>query len=182
MTRARGTIMMDTVHPDLKMRASDAQAFYAHTGSAVADVALYEDQWGIAAAGALRPGVTPEQVRALRGSDISPDWRPIGGRLECVALLAVNTSGFITPALAASGSQAINGVAPGRLAAMLDIDSGEVTALVAAGMVQHRPHEQRAAIERLQSEMAALQEFLQPIRAERARARLRNRMNVDVRA
>jgi hypothetical protein len=126
-----GPLMMDTVHPDLRLRASDAQAFYAHTGSGVADVIPYEDKFGIAIVGAIRPDVRPEQLRALRGSDVSPDWRTVDGRpRECVALLAVNNSGFKVPqALAASAGAYVQ---PGRTAAAVDLND-DVFALVASG-------------------------------------------------
>ena len=177
---ATGPIVVDTVHPDLRLKASDAQAFYADTGCAVADVALYEDEIGIQACGALRPTATPEQVRTLRASDVSPDWRAINGRLECVGLLAVNTSGFITPALvAAAGHPSATGggdwrprpVQPGKIAARFDATSGEVLALVAAGIPA------RSADDDVMSEMRALADELRPLaqarvaeRAERAAA------------
>ena len=68
-----GPIVMDTVHPDIGWRASDAQSFYADTGAAVADVIPYDDEFGMAVVGAMRPDVTPERMRAFRGSDFSPD-------------------------------------------------------------------------------------------------------------
>lgn len=130
-----GPIMMDTVHPDLLKQASDAQAFYAHNGCAVGDVALYEDEWGIAVQGAARPTATPAMLRAARGSDVSPDWRPIEGQLELVALLCVNTSGLITPALAASAGE--HPVMPGHFAISVDFETGATLALVAAGGLVH---------------------------------------------
>jgi hypothetical protein len=150
---ATGPIFMDTVHPSLKLKASDASAFYAHTGCAVADVAVYDTPKGMYIAGAVRPSATPEQIRALRGSDISPDWRVINGHLECVALLAVNTSGFITPALVASGADLSDSVKPGRLAVEVSFETGEILALVAAGMKPHTGGE----VEALRTEMATLQ-------------------------
>lgn len=170
---ATGPIVVDTVHPDLRLKASDAQAFYADTGCAVADVALYEDEIGIQACGALRPTATPEQVRTLRASDVSPDWRAINGRLECVGLLAVNTSGFITPALVAAAGAIEHGrpQKPGKIAARFDATSGEVLALVAAGIPA------RSADDDVMSEMRALVDELRPLaqarvaeRAERAAA------------
>jgi len=135
-----GTIVGDTVHPNLRMRASDAQSFYAHTGCAMADVRCYDMVVGgesmIVFAGALRPGVTPAQLRVLRGSDgVSPDWRSIGGRREMVALLVVNNTGFKVPALVASGgADDLDGVMPGEVRYRLE--DGEVTALVAAGTAE----------------------------------------------
>jgi hypothetical protein len=127
---ATGPIFMNTVHPNLRVKAHDTFAHYADTGCAVADVALYENKWGIVAAGALRPDATPEQVRRLRGSDISPDWRSIDGRLELVALLGVNMSGFIVDGLVASGGAQESGARAG-----VNLVTGELESLVAAGMV-----------------------------------------------
>jgi acetolactate synthase small subunit len=162
---------MDTVHPDLRMSASDAQAFYADTGCAVADVALYENEWGIVAAGAMRPGLSPEQVRRFRGSDVSPDWRMINGRLEVVGLLCVNVSGFIVQGLVASGAEVSNA------RGVFDSKSGEVTALVAAGMVRHADtevDELRREVTEMRAEIDRILAAIRPIRAERAAARVVN--------
>lgn len=134
---ATGPIFMDTVHPSLRLKASDAQAHYHDTGCAFADVALYENEFGIVAAGALRPGLTEAQVRRARGSDVSPDWRTIKGDLEVVGLLSVNVSGFVVKGLVASGAQ-VPGVARG----LYDSTEGKVMALVAAGMVHRSNYEQ----------------------------------------
>lgn len=81
------------------------KAFYDDVTTAVADLTVWEDEHGIACAGALRPGVTPEQVRTLRASNPSGDWRPQGRQLEMVAVHAVNVEGFpvFEQAVAASG-------------------------------------------------------------------------------
>ncbi|TLK47447.1 hypothetical protein [Glutamicibacter sp. V16R2B1] len=65
-----------------------------HTCHAVAYVAAGEDEHGIWVAGALRPDATDEQIRVLRASPLSGDWRSWGGNLELIAALAVNTPGF----------------------------------------------------------------------------------------
>ena len=44
---------------------------------------------------ALRPGLSDEQVRTLRASPLSGDWRYIDGQLELVGALAVNLPGFL---------------------------------------------------------------------------------------
>lgn len=125
-----GPIVMDTVHPDLRRAASDAMAFYAHTGAAVADVVPYDTEFGIYIAGVMRPSATPEQIRNLRASDISPDWRFINGNpRECCALLAVNNGGFKVPqSLAASAGDYIM---PGDTA--VAVKGEEILALVASG-------------------------------------------------
>lgn len=103
---AVGRIVMDTGHAGSSLSAAPAAAHYDDTGTAMADVAAGEDQYGIWVAGALRPGVTAEQLRALRSSPMSGDWRDVGGNLELVGVLAVNIPGFPVPrakALVAGG-------------------------------------------------------------------------------
>ena len=108
-----GQLTLAGGHAPLYASASDAVKHYDDTASAVADVHAGEDRFGIWVAGALRPGVQPEQIRTLRASAPSGDWRPIGGALELVAVCQVNVPGFpIARAMVASG---------------------QVTALVAAG-------------------------------------------------
>ena len=110
---AVGQLTLAGGHAALDKSAHEAVAHYDDTSSAIADVHAGEDAYGIWVAGALRPGVTAEQVRVLRASSPSGDWRPINGKLELVAVLHVNVPGFpIARACVASGS---------------------VTALVAAG-------------------------------------------------
>jgi hypothetical protein len=76
-----------------------------------------EDDHGIWVAGAVRPDTSEEQIRKMRGSVLSGDWRDVAGNLELVAALHVNVGGFPVErvAIAASG--------------------GRQTALVAAGLV-----------------------------------------------
>lgn len=91
-------------HASLSASANEAIKHYDDTASAMADVVAGEDEFGIWVAGALRPDVTPSQVRAFRASAPSGDWRPINGRLELVAVCAVNVPGFpIARAITASG-------------------------------------------------------------------------------
>lgn len=108
-----GTITMDTGHADLADDHRAAAAHYDHTGTVVADVTVGEDERGFWVAGALRPDLSDEQIRKLKASALSGDWRPIGTGLELVGLLAVNVPGFP--------------VVKSRVA------SGRPTALVAAG-------------------------------------------------
>ncbi|MEV1294443.1 hypothetical protein [Pseudonocardia sp. NPDC049635] len=110
-----GQLTLGTGHADLSQGAQAAVAHYDNTGAAVADIAVGEDEHGIWCAGALRPGVTEEQVRVLRASPPSGDWRPINGSHELVAVLNVNTPGFPIPRVQAR------------------VASGRTTALIAAG-------------------------------------------------
>ena len=108
-----GQLTLAGGHAALNMNAQKAVEHYDQTESAVADVTVGEDAFGIWVAGALRPGVTPEQIRTLRASSPSGDWRPINNRLELVAVCQVNVPGFPV--------------------ARAQVASGAVTALVAAG-------------------------------------------------
>ncbi len=108
-----GQLTLAGGHASLEASASEAVRHYDDTASAVADVHAGEDAYGIWVSGALRPGTTPEQIRALRASAPSGDWRPIKGSLELVAICQVNVPGFP--------------IARARVA------SGQVMALVAAG-------------------------------------------------
>lgn len=100
-----GQLTLSGGHAPIHASAKDAVKHYDDTDSAVADVTVGEDAYGIWAAGSLRPDITPAQVRAFRASPLSGDWRPIGGNLELVAACAVNVPGFpIAQALAAGGA------------------------------------------------------------------------------
>lgn len=162
-----GPVTTVTTHAHEDMRAVDATAHYAHSGCAAADVACGEDDYGVWVAGAMRPGATAEQVRALRGGGISGDWRPIRGNLELVGVLAVNIGGFcLGEALAASG-----GIVPGYHArAKVELRTGKVLSLVAAGRVARRPADDNTRrIDALSAQVAELQAQVAPLRAARAR-------------
>lgn len=118
---ACGALTFDTGHAPTSGPGSGLAAtlaHYDHTGTAWADVAAGEDAHGIWVAGAARPGLTDEQLRTIRASALSGDWRRIGGALELVAALSVNVPGFPVPraGLAASGREPLALVAAGSAA------------------------------------------------------------------
>ena len=115
-----GQITMATGHAASNDAYSPAAAHYDNTGTVVADVAAGEDEHGIWVAGVMRPRVTGEQRAELLAATLSGDWRWIGGNLEMVATLAVNTPGFPIPRVAVSAS------------------GGRQTTLQAAGIVPPR--------------------------------------------
>lgn len=117
-----GTVTLGTGHlMDLQAGAADTVRHYDHTGLAVAYVAAGEDEHGIWGAGVIAPDVTEERIVELRAASLSGDWRFIGGRLELVAVLAVNVPGFAIPRTA------------------FHTADGRETALVAAGVVPVTP-------------------------------------------
>jgi hypothetical protein len=153
-----GQLTLAGGHASLELSASAAVKHYDDTHSAVADVHAGEDAYGIWVAGALRPEVDASKIRTLRASAPSGDWRPIGGRLELVAVCQVNVPGFP--------------VARARVA------SGYVTALVAAGAaplaqlkgLSVEDRIQRLETEALAAKMDALRERMEPALAERSEA------------
>lgn len=109
-----GHITLGTGHADARLSAGPAAEHYDNTGAVVADVVAGEDAYGVWFSGAVRDGVTPEQIREMRAAGVSGDWRTIKGNLEMVALLSVPVPGFPVP----------------RMRAM--VASGEITSLVAS--------------------------------------------------
>lgn len=106
---AVGNIVMGGPHADPKAKMRAAFVHYASTSSALADVNVGEDEHGIWIAGALRDSVSADDLRSLKASGLSGDWRHVRANgqanLELVAALAVNVQGFPIPrpSLAASG-------------------------------------------------------------------------------
>ena len=93
-----GQITLVGGHADVEAGMQAAVAHYDDTRSAIMDVTIGEDRKGIWVAGALRPDVDDIQIRAMKASGVSGDWRPIDNRLELVAICAVNVPGFPIPA------------------------------------------------------------------------------------
>jgi hypothetical protein len=113
------------------------QAHYDNPDFVLADVVVGEDEHGIWASGALRPGVEPWQVMYVYRYSFSGDWR--GGELLAACLASV--PGFHldadenVQALAASAAEAGRGVELAAGVPQVRIEDGEVVALVAAGVV-----------------------------------------------
>lgn len=170
-----GVITLDTLHARGDLGARATMAHYEDTGSGVADVSAGEDEYGIWVAGSLRPGVTADQVRVLRASPLSGDWRRIGGNLELVAALAVNVPGFPVPrpsGLVASGmvqSLVASGmvpptkvIAPGQPGALSLEDLRYLKQLAA----RERAHQERERTDRIES-------VARQVHAEKLAARVR---------
>jgi bacterioferritin-associated ferredoxin len=104
-----GIITMGTGHASLRAGAQGAVAHYDNTGTQAAYVNVGENDLGIWVAGAARRALTDDQLTQLAVAYLSGDWRKIRWNLELVALLAVNTPGYPTPAArtAAGGPEAL---------------------------------------------------------------------------
>jgi len=94
---AVGHLTMGTGHAAETLTPAETAAHYDHTGTVAADVRAYEDGFGIAVTGGMRPHLTAEQVRAFRAAPLSGDWRRVGVALELHAALSVNVPGFGVP-------------------------------------------------------------------------------------
>jgi hypothetical protein len=161
---AVGHLTLDTGHAPLRgITPTEALAHYDHTGTAWADVRAGEDAYGIWVAGACRPELSDEVLRAARSAPLSGDWRKLGGEWEMIAALSVNVPGFPVPrAMAASAG-------------------GECVALVAAGAlaVRRRGHTTLRGVDIGSSVREAVSEALKPLapiinreRREALRARM----------
>lgn len=142
-----GNLTMGIGHAGDKASAMGAIAHYDNTNAVVADVVTGEDEFGIWFSGAMRPNLTPEQIRAFKASNLSGDWRRIGGDLELVAALAVNVPGFPVPRLSLAAA------------------AGVQTSLVAAGMIERTATEK--AMEELATPVSA-KEFAKAVEKELA--------------
>lgn len=109
---------------------------YANSGAAVAQIRVTVGEHGAWACGALLPGVTDEQLRQLRGSAMSGDWRPLSAGLDLLAIQVVNHPGF--PLRRSSPIAA--SAAPARVRPRVRTGAaGEVLALVASNVVMRAP-------------------------------------------
>ena len=93
-------------HAPLEMSAQAAAALYDSTSHVSADIRCGEDEFGTWVVGALRPGLSEEDLREIRSAPLSGDWRPVKNKLQLIAAHAVNVPGFPIPrarVLVASG-------------------------------------------------------------------------------
>lgn len=122
-----GQVTLGTGHAPDAFNMRQAMSHYDNTGTAVADITVFEDDHGVAFSGKLRPGVTQEQVHNLLAASLSGDWRRVTVRgmrsMEMVAALAVNVPGFPVPRT--------------RFA----VEGTEQLSLTAAGIVHNREKE-----------------------------------------
>jgi hypothetical protein len=132
-TVSTGALTWGIEHADLSLSMIEAQAHYANSRHGWADVTVGEDDHGIWTAGALRPGLTHDDVRILRALALSGDWRHDARvrNLELVAALAVNVPGFPIPRAVVASGRTIEQPRPAA-----HVGNGSVqTALVASGLV-----------------------------------------------
>lgn len=180
-----GALTWGIPHADLSLQLIAAMSHYADSTHGWADVATGEDAHGIWVSGALRPGLTEDDLRVLRALSLSGDWRysQRTGNLSMIAALAVNYPGFPIPQSITAAATAAH---PGfdldqvwRPAVRMEGD--RPMALVASGMIRpgdgtddnrSRQIEQRLAA--LESRLAApVRESMRDVRKDLARSTLR---------
>lgn len=147
-----GALVAGLDHAARHLLAAEARDHYAHTGLAWADVHVTAGEFGPWAAGTLRPEVTELQLRVLRASSLSGDWREVveGEGIRLIAVQSVSVPGFGIQrrALAASGI----GEHPIPRTGVVH-NNGRVVALVAAGIVRPCPEcQRRSRLTRMGSE------------------------------
>jgi len=95
---ATGPITIATGHAENRLGMRPALSHYDNTGTAVADVTVGEDAFGIWMHGWVRPWASEQQVYELRAAALSGDWRRVPGtrppQMELIAALGVNSPGF----------------------------------------------------------------------------------------
>lgn len=89
-----GRLTVGGGHAGPRMGPGPAIAHYDNVGTCFALVHVGEDEHGIWFSGIPAPGATEEQIEQGLSAPLSGDWRSVGGNLELVAALAVNTPGF----------------------------------------------------------------------------------------
>lgn len=94
---ATGKISLGGGHADLQSGFRAALEHYDSTSTAAVDVRAGEDPHGIWVSGVVRATVDDDRLAELASAPLSGDWRRVGGHLEMVAALAVNTPGFPVP-------------------------------------------------------------------------------------
>ncbi len=136
---ATGALIVGCDHAPLNLRIGSARDHYANSGLGWADGRVVDGEFGPWFSGVLRPNVTEGDLRVLRALSLSGDWRPERGALELCAVLSVNVPGFPIAREAMAASALCSGASCPVVslpAAAVGLDeSGEIAALVAAGMV-----------------------------------------------
>lgn len=89
-----GALTIGGGHADDRLGLVAAREHYDDTATAFADVVITAGRYGGWCSGAMRPGITDEQLRTIRGSVPSADWRGAGGRSELIGVHWVNRPGY----------------------------------------------------------------------------------------
>ncbi|CAB4912040.1 unannotated protein [freshwater metagenome] len=103
---ATGRLTVGGGHAHPRFGMVPALAHYDDVSTVIADGRFYEDDHGIAFAGALREDVTPQALALFRAHPPSGDWRRVNGALELLLACSVNNPGYPVPrTMVAAGVQ-----------------------------------------------------------------------------
>lgn len=141
-----GKITIGGGHADVRLGFQAALSHYDDASSTMVDVRAGEDDHGIWVSGVVRPGVDPVKLAELASAPLSGDWRHVGGGLEMVAALAVNTPGFGVVQKAERGGEAYALIAAGMLANPVEPEAPSVQALVQQEFARYRRGKKAAAM------------------------------------
>ncbi len=142
-----------------------ASAFYDDPRFQGAFIVIGEDQYGPWISGAVSEGATQLQVKMLGRSDVSGDWRDIGGVRELVGIASVNLAGFPTiehDAIVAAGYDLTPVDFTATYATSPENPDGALEALIAAGMV--RGDREAMEMRDVKRRLAALEAAAAPFR------------------
>lgn len=92
-----GRLTVGCGHADTRIGMRAASDHYDTVGTTWAFVKAGEDEHGIWVAGIVNPDADSTAITAGASAPLSGDWRNVGGNLELVAALSVNTPGFPVP-------------------------------------------------------------------------------------
>ena len=77
-----GCLTFDVSHADIRASTDAAKRHYDHSGTVAAFVRAGQDNYGVYVAGAIKPGMTDDQIEMMRRLSLSGDWRPKGGNFS----------------------------------------------------------------------------------------------------
>lgn len=135
---AVGRLTVGCGHAGARSRAAAAAEHYDTVGTCWAFVRAYEDEFGIAVAGVVNPLAEQDTITAGASAPLSGDWRNIGGQLELVAALSVNTPGFPVPRSFSNDKGAeMSLVAAGAIPASDELDTEFLDKIVASAVSEY---------------------------------------------
>jgi hypothetical protein len=172
-----GRLTVGGRHAPLDLSAAGSMAHH-DSMTVAADVRMYEDAYGIAIVGAIRPDLDARTRAVLSRRKVSVDWRELSGGLSAVELLALSEGprqhsepGFPirtynrgtrqTALVASFGPFADAGTLRARSAPLVDV------AALAAAMEDERERREQAALVRAEL-TAQIDADRDPVRAELA--------------
>lgn len=171
---ACGRLTVGCGHADGKAGHAPTVEHYDTAGTCWALVRAGEDAHGIYVSGIVNPDASEEQVRAGASAPLSGDWRSIGGHLELVAALSVNTPGFPVPrSYAARQDRTLSLVAAGAIphVPMADRQQVDIARAVADGL--RLRDEEVAAQQQAQARVDLAEEYAARVRALHAQGMAR---------